>query len=546
MAIGIETPGQFAELVGILKKRRWQILLPIFFGVALGAAVGVFVPKKYEISTTVELRERSVAAEANSRTPKTPSTSREITNAENHIKHFKRIREVIEDEGWPDYVLLNGVQKAEFIERVKDNLTVNVMAKRKDEGSTFMDITYLASDPERGERFLSKLSHLWVEEVVDRERTALREEARGLQDQVVEAYKAFTAASREVLRLVNEGQLSPTEIDPGKERPANDPDFVRWNEQRDRLLALREQQAGYDAAIAKLQATLLVTPEEIPMDLVEQGMDQSAKVMATQAQIGLLRQKQATVTPRNNDYQLLQDQIEDLEDLVATLTASQRATSVVQELVPNKARAEMLAELDRLSVDNAEVGGQIASLAGAIAESEALTTAKSDLKERLYLAIQQRDHLNETHALLASALQEKTLALDALANAYGDPYEFVQDAVAPEKPSQPQPLLIITIGLFAGLVIGLGSSLAAEFARDGYRTAADLARSMNLPVLGVVDRITTRGERAARLIRRSAVGLTSALLIAALLGLTYAYSQRPELLPVEWLACLDEWRAGLR
>lgn len=546
MAIGIETPGQFAELLGILKKRRWQIILPVCFGIAIGAAVGIFVPKKYEISTTIELRERALAAEANSRTPKTPSTSREITNAENHIKHFKRIREVIEEEGWPEYELLSGLQKAEFIEKVKDNLTVNVLAKRKDEGSTFMDITYLASDPEQGESFLSKLSHLWVEEVVDRERTALREEARGLQNQVVEANKAFTAASKEVLRLVNEGKLSPNEIDPGKDRPANDPDFVRLNEQRDRLGKLSEQLAGYDAAMAKLQATLLVTPEEVPVDLVAQGIDQTAKVILAENAIAELRKKQALVTPRNQTYVLLQNEIQNLEETIAQLKASQRSTEIVQEFRPNEVRAGMLVELDRLAVESEMVSGQIGALALAITENEALTTSKSDLKERLYLAIQRRDHLRENHDLLDQALQEKTLALDALDNAYGDPYEFVQDAVAPEKPSQPQPLFIITIGLFVGLVVGMGSSLAAEFARDGYRTAADLARSMNLPVLGVVDRISTRGERSARFFRRTVVGLTSVLLIVALLGLTYAYSQRPELLPVRWLERLDEWRASFR
>jgi capsular polysaccharide biosynthesis protein len=547
MAIGIETPGQFSELLGILKKRRWQILLPVCFGVAIAAAVAVFVPKKYEITTTVELRERNVAAEANSRSPKLPSTSREITNAENHIKHFKRIREVIESEdSWPEYELLDEADKVKFIEAIREGLTVTVLAKRKDEGSTFMRISYLASDPDRGQLFLTDLSKLWVKKVVERERTALREETKGLTNEVITAESDWLAASNEVLELVHKGSFSPTEMDPGKNSVADDPEFVRLGAQRDQSGSWKVDLAGLDAAVKKLQAELLETPEEVPMDLIAEGIDQSQKILEAETIIADLRLQQAKVTSRNQIYQQLQEKIEELEEGIALFKAQQRSAEVVQEMTPNKARALMLAKLDSLGVQREELAGKIASLEEAIASAEDRVTQRTELKEQLYVAIQKRDHLNENHALLSGALQAKRLQLDALENAYGDPYEFVQDPFAPDAPSQPEPFLIITIGLFVGLIVGVGSSLAAEFAKDGFRTAADLARSMNLPVLGVVDRIATRREKSARFMRRVVVGLSSAVLIAALLGFTYAYSQRPELLPVEWLERLDGLRAGLK
>ena len=546
MAIGIETPGQLSELLGILKKRRWQILLPVCFGVAIASAVAVFVPKKYEITTTIELRERNVASDANSRTPKLPSTSREITNAENHIKHFKRIREVIEKEVWPEYELLDEADKQKFIDQIKDNLTVTVLAKRKDEGSTFMEISYLASDAQRGQMFLSDLARLWVDKVVDRERTALREEAKGLADQVLEADAEWRKASTEARDKAQEGDFSAAELDPGGDKSGEDPEFNRLNAQRDQSEAWQSDLAGLDAAIEQLESLLDETPEEVPVDLVAAAVDQTTEIIGVEAMIADLREQQAVVTPRNRIYGQLQDKIELLEEKIAFFKAQQRSSEIVQEMRPNEARLAMLAERDSLHVQREQLAGKIASIEARIAEAENAAKRRRELKEQLYVAIQKRDHLWESRGLMAMALQEKRLQLDALENAYGDPYEFVQEAFAPETPSKPEPILIITVGLFLGLVIGVGSSLAAEFTKDGYRTAADLARSMNLPVLGVIDRIITRRERSAVFFKRTVVGLSSVFLIAALLTFSYVYSQRSGLLPVEWLERLDELRDSLK
>lgn len=546
MAIGIETPGQLSELFGILKKRRWQILLPVCFGVALASAIAVFVPKKYEITTTVELKERNLASEANSRSPKLPSTSREITNAENHIKHFGRIREVIEAEVWPEYELLSQADKNAFIEKVKDNISVNVLAKRKDEGSTFMEITYLATDPKRGEQFLTDLSQLWVNKVVDRERTALSKEAAGLAEQVRAAEEEWRSASSEALALIEEGGFSLDQLDPKKDSSSTDPEFARLSAQRDRLEDWQAELAGIDASIAGLEELLLETPEEIPVDLVQEGIDQSAKILAAEAQIADLRLKQSKVTSRNQQYQQLEEAIEGLEENIALLKAQQRSADTVQVMRPNEERAALLAKLEAAKVQREELIGKLKALDETISKGLALSKQRGEIKERLYVAIENRDQLREAYSALAMELQEKRLQLDALENAYGAPYEFVQEAFAPDAPSKPEPLMIISIGLFVGLVIGVGSSLASEFAKDGYRTAADLARSMNLPVLGVIDRIMTRREKSALLLKRAVVGLSSAFLIAAVLAFTYAYSQRPELLPVGWLETLDGFRDSLK
>ena len=56
MAVQIETRGQLQDFLDVLRRRKWQVLLPALFVAALGAAFAVIVPKKYVVTTQVELR----------------------------------------------------------------------------------------------------------------------------------------------------------------------------------------------------------------------------------------------------------------------------------------------------------------------------------------------------------------------------------------------------------------------------------------------------------------------------------------------------------
>ena len=549
MAIAIESQGQFAELLGILKKRRWQIILPICFGLALGAAVAVVLPKKYLIKTTVELRESRLASEANSRTPDRPSTSGEIVNAENHIKHFGRIKAVVEEQEWEEYVLLTSVEKQEFIEGVKDDLDVTVLAKRRDTGSTFMDIEYKASDPERGEAFLKRLSHLWVEEVVERERNLLSGEVAEIRDEVKAAEAAWRAASNEAKRLVQVGSLSPAEIDTNRDSGAEDPDFQRLVQLEDRLSELQGQVAGYDQAIAELDAAITDAPLLVPVDLVEGGLDLTKQIATARLELEKLRTKQAEYTTRNPLYHAIADKIEEGEEQIALLEASQRTAEVITEEQVNQDRVDMVDQRDQLGVQRALVVGQVQGLEDSIDGMRTKVAEKSDLMEQYYLAVKERELLYGTfeEARQAHDAKRRQLqALGALDGAFGSPYEFVQEALAPERPSEPQPALIIAIGLAVGLALGAGSAILAEFAKDGYRNAAELSRSMSLPILGVVDGIETRGQLRLRAVRRTVVGISSAVVIGGLLAFVWAWTSQPDLLPVELVDQLNAIRDSLR
>ena len=56
MAVQVESQGQLQEFLGVVARRKWQIILPALIFASIGAFFAVITPKKFVTSTQVELR----------------------------------------------------------------------------------------------------------------------------------------------------------------------------------------------------------------------------------------------------------------------------------------------------------------------------------------------------------------------------------------------------------------------------------------------------------------------------------------------------------
>lgn len=547
MAIAIESQGQIAEILGILKRRKWQLILPLLIGLALGTAIAVFVPKKFSIKTTLELRERAAATDAGTAAGISPTTTDEIANATHHIRHYNRIKGIIEGEAWTDYAVLDEGEKMDFIEAVRENLSVVVHTKTKDnKGSTFMDIKYDALDADRGVRFLDTLSQKWLDDVVDRERNQLREERKVLLEEVSEARSRWLDGVDDVELLVREGGISPAEVEGDKNDAPADPDFMRLTESKNELIKLKVELAGLEASEIAHRDLIASTPTTIPIDVVEEGLDLSAKIAELDGAITTARLEQSKFTTRNTGYHKLAIAIKAAEKKKATYVASQRSQTVVQQVKANPLLATLYSKQDELMLRMSEVIGRIDLVQKAIDSDVEIRSTKTELLSSLYVARAERDLRKEVLGVANERYQAKNMRLQALTEAYGKPYEYVQNATAPEKATEPDPFLITAIVMMLGLGLGVGSAVVGEFGKDGFRTAAELSRSTDLPILGVVDRIWAPAENRSRFLRRAIVGVSSLVVICALFTFTWAYALRPDLMPPEWLESLEEFRLSLR
>jgi len=69
-----------------------------------------------------------------------------------------------------------------------------------------------------------------------------------------------------------------------------------------------------------------------------------------------------------------------------------------------------------------------------------------------------------------------------------------QPAQPPEKPSQPQPVIVIVGGVLLGIAVGLGLALLLEAVDTSIKRPSDIRRRVDLPLLGVIPHVSDLEE----------------------------------------------------
>jgi len=544
MPIESESQGQIQEFVEILKRRRFQILIPSLLVFTLGCAVAVLYPRKFEVSTTIEIKPMRI--EDNVVGSHEAAAQAEIVNAAHHIKHYQRIRAVLEEEPslmWAG--LVDDAARTTYIHAVRDGLNVNVMEKPKSQGSDFVDIEFADVEGVWAARFLNRLAGEWVVQVIERDRTILEQEKEVFQNAKEDAWTRYREDWLELTQLIQENALQTSEFEGGTYLRDNDPFLERLEEDEEARRDLGVELAELLAQQEQVEELYNLEPNRVPFSYEASGVNLAAQLAKLELEIQSMRTEQERLRPANSRWQLLEEEIQRRYDSMAQAQALEQGDTVATEYVENVDKRNYKLEVDRFDLRITQLGAHIEALNEDIAERRALYQERLDKISRASMlretAADWLDEFNKS----SDAYHSKVRALQVL-EAGGDAYEIVEAAVAPISASKPNPALIVVFGLVLGLALGLGGAVLTEYTRSGYRGVGDVARVMTVPVLGAVGTIWTRAEVRRRRLRRVLVGVSSAILIGGVAVLTYGYHLRAPWLSPDLVNTLDDFRLMLR
>jgi capsular polysaccharide biosynthesis protein len=548
MAGDPQSLGQVQEFLLVLRRRRWQIVLPALFILTLGSVFAVIVPKKYIVTTEVEVREGPRSeTDPVLRNPQGLHALREIVNVLSHIKQHKRIEEVVEEQGdlWDEYVKFDDRERFDFIEEIRSNVIVIPPRKATRDGSEFVEVRYSDVDGHRAELFLRALVRSWIDFLVEWDREDLKNERDALQGMVNDGtteYNAVSAAYTELARTM--------EIDP------NAPLYSGRDASRDPILAMRDSvesdKMRTEVQIREAEATYLQArtdreeaPPVIGKEITDDGITYRKEIAGWEHQIQLLRLQQADYKPAYSGYRRIEEEVRKLQIQIEQAKALNIDPEVRFETTPNP----ILVELDRAVIESKQTLGALEAKRAALGEQLADLAVRSARRVEQYREL--RDYHDE-RSLLRGLLDEKRIELDhkisallVLQDAYSQPYEIVKRAMAKKKPETPNPWIIVAASVLAGLGVGLGLALLAEYARNSYRTAGDVAGMMAVPVLGAIHTIVTTAQARRAQLRSAVIGLSSAVILGGLVWFTWIWATAPERLPTEIRQAIDEFRRTL-
>lgn len=540
------TSGQFDEFLQVVRKRKWQILLPATFVFCLGAAAAVLIPQKYHAEAEFELRHVRVEKDVQRKNPDQTSTALEVVNAEDHLTNVQRIRSVIETLGWEDYQNLSALEQLEYARRHRDNLEIVLkLRERSKTGSAFVEVYYKNVDRLRSLEFLEELILAWSDELIERDEALLSAERDELQNNEEQRHLAYQEALSDVNRI--ERQLSVfswTSSGNVSAGPNEDPYIKELNEISQELNRTQTALQGQRDKRAALRELIALEPDTKLVDVGQGKSDVARQVTAIETQIADKRKAQDGLTARHSRWKLLQSEIESLEAQLDRMQAIPDEAVLRQEERPNDRKLDMVQQLETLDIQIAENEGRERELLSKKADRTGLQEERLGLRRQLSEATSRVELTRKLYEDAAIALQNKRDALASLRRVNQEPFLWVQVPYAPDTPTEPNPFLIMAVGLAAGLGLGLGGAMMAEFTKSCYRSVTDVTNVMTLPVLGVVDEIVTSQQRRSAFLRGAVVLSSSAVMLGVLGWFTWAFTRAPEILPTELVQQIEELRGS--
>jgi capsular polysaccharide biosynthesis protein len=536
LAVEVETTGQLQEFLGLIRRRKWQVILPLAVVLSLGIFFAVVTPKRYVVKTQVELRPVSISV-----------SSKEAANAPFQIKSRQRIRKVAVELENREFLALPPVEQEDWLEDAQDDVKVTVVEAAR-QSTSFVNIEYSHVEVDWAVDFLGALRDDWTTDVVEGDRRKVDDELarlRALRDRIEQEYRESEQDLTEIMRIHG---LSATQPVPGADAARNeDPAFERLRRNEILLESTESEIEEAEVLLAEMGSRLAEMPALVDLAAeVVGGLSNDADIADLELQIAELKDRIKGLKPANPRYQVLQDEIVSLEGRRTQMLRLSSKGEVQQRSQPNPAirplrerieatRADLRvleARRDRLRTEITEDQGRVAELHPVYSEVRAKKEAISRLAASLHSA--------------EAAYQAKSRELDLLNSPLANPFEITQEVARPSKPTEPNPILIVSFGLIAGLAIGLLVAVLGEYTQNCFRSMADVARVMAVPVLGTVQRIVTRREARLVLARRVSVGAASAAVVAAVLFVTWAWAYDSALLSQDLRDAIEGLRAQLK
>jgi polysaccharide chain length determinant protein (PEP-CTERM system associated) len=489
----------------IFLRRFWYFLIPFVVIIAAAALYAFSLPKLYRATTLVlvtpqKVPESFVRPTVTSRIEdRLQSISQEImsrTRLELVISEFKLYSEQAKS-----------LSQEEIIELMRKNIEVKIKGK---EG--YFTISYIGKDPKTVTMVTNKLASLFIEENLKlREQQAqgtsdfLSIELNAMRTKLEEQEAAVTRFKKQFmgelpeqreanLRILEQLQLQSQKVNDNF-KAAQDRKVIIQKQLSDMKIQLALGRPSGNQENPKEEGTATTTEFDSfqPPLPSQNGMrNEEAQLIQARNHLTALKSK---YTGRHPDILRAEKYVADLEEKVEKMKAQEMGeTTKVKEMaiasspvvaslkaMENQLIATEL-EMRRLKEEDSKIKARIATFQARVENTPMRELAMTNLV---------RDYQNtkEAYQSLLTKSQEARQAENLERRQKGEQFKVIDPARIPEKPMQGKVFRILLLGLFTGIVCGLGMAFVREEMDRSFRDAEDLEATMEFKVLANIPRI---------------------------------------------------------
>jgi len=445
------TPG---EVVRILGRRSWLIVLPFAVGLSAVPVLARLVPEQYRSETMILVIPQRVP-DMYVKSTVTAKVEDRLPSISNQILSRSRLERTINDFNLYAGQRANGIME-DIVQRMRADISVQL------EGQESFRVSYVSSDPQMAQKVAARLASLYIEENLrDRENLAeetnlfLESQLNDAKDRLIEHEKKL-----EVYRRRYAGEL-PSQLDSNLQAIRNAQMQLMSvsesiNRARERRLLIERQLVDLDTV--PVVASQPAPPPPAPDPSAPPTTARQLEIMQTQLELQRLR-----YTADHPDVRNLERTIRDLQARLKLEDAARRPPEPAKqeppssaELARQKRRRDLQAELDiidhQLAAGQSEEGRLKQAMAAYQTKVEVVPTRESELVELT------RDYstLQVAYANLLTKREESKIAANLERRQIGEQFRILDPAALPERPyNQQKRITTMASGAVAGLLLGL-------------------------------------------------------------------------------------------
>lgn len=486
-----ELINQVATVARGIWKHRWPGLLVAWVVAAIGVAVVLWVPDKYEASARIYVDTQSILKPLMSGLAVQPNVEQQVAMLSRTLISRPNVEKLIR---MADLDL--GEKSKDAQEALIDRVTKSLEIKNTGRDNLYT-LGFRDPVPDKAKRVVQSLVSIFVESSLG----DTRKDSDSAKKFIDEQIKTYVGKLEEAEARLKEFKVRNLEIQTADGKDMSS----RLGEISDQMnqarLALREAENARDAAKSQLESEKTQSASISARSLLQESAisvatpEIDSRIDAQKRNLDVLLQR---FTDQHPDIISARKLIKDLEDQKRKEVLELRKVAMAS---PVAASSTSLAyqELNRLLVSS-EI--QVASLRARVAEYEArFSRARAMLKTAPQIETEY-SQLNRDYAIhkrnyedLVARRESAVLSGDLEGTSGVADFRLIDPPRVSPQPVAPNRILLLPLALLAALVAGLATAFVASQLRAVFFDARTLRDIVGLPLLGVVTLVVSDSSR---------------------------------------------------
>ncbi|MEA2083329.1 MAG: Wzz/FepE/Etk N-terminal domain-containing protein [Thermodesulfobacteriota bacterium] len=489
------------EYLGVLKRRKWSLVLPAIIVIMIATVVALALPPVYRSTSTILIEKQEIPADFVMTTVTTYAEQR-LQTIHQRIMTTTRLLEIINRLDLYKN-LRKKVTTEEVVEKMREQvnleyISAEIVDRRTGRPAT-ANIAFTLSYESTG-------NPVMVQKVANILASLLLEENLRIREQ--QAMEATSFLEVELKKVKSELDNIEQEISEFKKEHINElPELLQVNLQSRHSVEMAKERLDEQLSTLKeRQSTLQVEFVNLSPSLELEDVKRLEHLKIE------LNRLETLFTDQYPDVINTRKEIARLTEKVA---ADEMGSA--SELPDNPAYITMSSQLSGLQSEIDSVKRQRIELQKKEDELNRWIDSTPHVEEMYNDFQAKRRNWQAKYDDLSQKLLEANVAYGLEKEQKAGRFTMIDPARLPEKPFKPNRLAIFLIGVVLGIGAGVGTVALAEFSDESVRNAEILTGKTSFPVLASIPRIITAADcRQVKARRRMAVLGVICLFIAAL------------------------------